>query len=404
MLLNSDTAVKVAHDIIHDAEEFFKKWPLLAGAASAAPEGYVDFEFSDGYLLRVPCAWYTLLLNPDNIISRLILKNGGQMAIWAPGIIQTGTGSLSGVISDSPIVAGEISTEDIVAFGRQTSDIALISATAGSIAAISFKIKETTVLSLTVKGKAYIYDGVFDNLIQGNAVIDINLDNLYGDSLIAEECVCTGETIVPVEKMNAWQENESAPKTDALYSGAIPFRALDGSGNPINGYDNPLVSNPFYPDWFYVSSSRVFIWRPNYVWVPSRTVPSSPYWKDSDRIYWYQVNTQTSASQFGTPHMVFPPRFGSNYPESILPPLKADADGMVVTVQILDEGVFSICVSDKYTYIDETAWSWSPGKTIQVNGPCIAQFIAKRMFAETSGRITSVEYQFLPLGEIDAAT
>lgn len=404
MLLESETAVKAAHDIIHNAEEFFDKWLLLLASQEEMPEGYVDFEFADGSLLRVPCAWQTLMFTEGAERPYIIFKRGDAVATWRPGTVSSFVGAFEGLVSDSPVALDVLSVESIIALTGTygTGYVNIEDAEFDTITTLSIIVAYCIITHLVINTTAQVTGGSFENLdVRGGGILDADLDELTGDSLVADDMSCTGEQVVPIEKVNAWY-SDYGPKTDAdIIGGGIPLLPLSASAQPINGFDKPLESNPFFPDWFYVSNYGA-TWMAGTAWVPSKTKPSKPAWQDSDRIYWYQVKVSTTASMFGSPNMIFPPRCHAkgSYADTVAP-VTADADGLVVTVKIIEKCTVPICVTDRYDFKDENTWTWYPGNTIMVKGPCIKQFVVKRVFYETAGKITAVEYQFLPLGDMD---
>lgn len=403
MLLESETAVKAAHDIIHNAEEFFDKWLLLLASQEEVPEGYVDFEFADGSLLRVPCAWQILMFAEGAERPYITFKRGDTVATWRPGTASAFAGAFSGLVSDAPVTLNTLYVESILALtGTYGTGYANIEdAEFDTITTLSIIAAYCVITNLVINTTAQVTGSTFENLeILGKGVLDADLDELTGDSLAADDISCTGEQVVPVEKVNAW-DSGYGPKTDAIYTGGIPLLPLSASAQPINGFDKPLESNPFFPDWFYVSNYGATS-KAGTAWVPSRTKPSKPAWQDSDGIYWYQVNVSTTESRFGSPNMIFPPRCHEegSYSTTVAP-VTADADGLIVTVKIVEKCSVPICLTDRYDFQDENTWTWYPGNSIIVKGPCIEQFVVKRVFYETAGRITAVEYQFLPLGDMD---
>lgn len=404
MLLESETAVKAAHDIIHNAEEFFDKWLLLLASQEEVPEGYVDFEFADGSLLRVPCAWQTLMFAEGAERPYITFRRGDAVATWRPGTVSSFAGAFSGLVSDGPVALNVLAVESILALTGTygTGYVNIEDAEFDTITTLSIIAAYCVITNLVINTTAQIIGGTFENLgVLGEGILDADLDELTGDSLTADDMSCTGEQVVPIEKVNAWY-SDYGPKTDADYAGGgIPLLPLSASAQPINGFDKPLESNPFFPDWFYVSNYGA-TWKAGTAWVPSRTKPSKPAWQDSDGIYWYQVNVSTTASMFGSPNMIFPPRCHAegSYSDTVAP-VTAEADGLVVTVKIVEKCAVPICLTDRYDFQDENTWTWFPGNTIIVKGPCIEQFVVKRVFYETAGKITAVEYQFLPLGDMD---
>lgn len=403
MLLESETAVKAAHDIIHNAEEFFDKWPLLLASQEEVPEGYVDFEFADGSLLRVPCAWQILMFAEGAERPYTTFKRGDTVATWRPGTVSSFAGAFSGLVSDSPVTLNTLHIESILALAGTcgTGYVNIEDAEFDAITTLSIIAAYCVITNLVINTTAQVTGCTFENLeMLGKGVLDTDLGELTGDSLAADDISCAGEQVVPIEKVNAW-DSGYGPKTDAIYTGGIPLLPLSASAQPINGFDKPLESNPFFPDWFYVSNYGATS-KAGTAWVPSRTKPSKPAWQDSDGIYWYQVNVSTTESVFGSPNMIFPPRCHEegSYSTTVAP-VTADADGLVVTVKIVEKCSVPICLTDRYDFQDENTWTWYPGNSIIVKGPCIEQFVVKRVFYETAGKIAAVEYQFLPLGDMD---
>lgn len=403
MLLESETAVKAAHDIIHNAEEFFDKWLLLLASQEEVPEGYVDFEFADGSLLRVPCAWQILMFAEGAERPYITFKRGDTVATWRPGTVSSFAGAFSVLVSDAPVTLNVLAVESILALTGTygTGYVNIEDAEFDAITTLSIIAAYCVITNLVINTTAQVTGSTFENLeMLGKGVLDADLDELTGDSLAADDISCTGEQVVPIEKVNAW-DSGYGPKTDAIYTGGIPLLPLSASAQPINGFDKPLESNPFFPDWFYVSNYGATS-KAGTAWVPSRTKPSKPAWQDSDEIYWYQVNVSTTESRFGSPNMIFPPRCHEegSYSTTVAP-VTADADGLIVTVKIVEKCSVPICLTDRYDFQDENTWTWYPGNTIIVKGPCIEQFVVKRVFYETAGKITAVEYQFLPLGDMD---
>lgn len=403
MLLESETAVKAAHDIIHNAEEFFDKWLLLLASQEEVPEGYVDFEFADGSLLRVPCAWQILMFAEGAERPYITFKRGDTVATWRPGTVSSFAGAFSVLVSDAPVTLNVLAVESILALTGTygTGYVNIEDAEFDAITTLSIIAAYCVITNLVINTTAQVTGSTFENLeMLGKGVLDADLDELTGDSLAADDISCTGEQVVPIEKVNAW-DSGYGPKTDAIYTGGIPLLPLSASAQPINGFDKPLESNPFFPDWFYVSNYGATS-KAGTAWVPSRTKPSKPAWQDSDEIYWYQVNVSTTESRFGSPNMIFPPRCHEegSYSTTVAP-VTADADGLIVTVKIVEKCSVPICLTDRYDFQDENTWTWYPGNSIIVKGPCIEQFVVKRVFYETAGKITAVEYQFLPLGDMD---
>ena len=432
MLLDTETAVKIAHDIIHDAKEFLGyedpsgsadvldnsegdkapwvpgKWAkVINGTPEDVPEGYVDFEFSDGSLIRMPCVWQALLFAPGAERQKLEFKRGGATVTWKPGSIVASPGTIKGLVSDGPVAVDNLITESILGISNgETSPIEIVKGKFDAVTAMAIIIAESVIERLTVNNEAAITGGIFENLLAGaSGYIDADIEEWSGDSIEAEDLVVSGEQYVPVEKMNAWTEGSPlAPTTNAKYTGVIPFLPLNEKALPINGFDNPLESNPFFPDWFY-TCDQGGAYAPRYLWAPSLTKPSKPAWRDSDGIYWYQARVTRDASIFDTVNMIYPPRCRSegDY-DDILPPVPAAADGLVVTVQQLDDSFIPYITGDRYEYRSENEWFWSPGRSIQVRGPALTQFVLKRVFTVVNGAITAVEYQLLPLGDVNGRT
>lgn len=432
MLLDAETAVKVAYDIIHDVKEFLGypdpsgsagrsdnsegdgrpwipgKWvKVINGTPEDVPEGYVDFEFSDGSLIRMPCVWQALLFSQGAERQSIEFKRGGASVTWKLETVAAARGSIEGIVSDGPVVADHVIIESILGLDSgATAPIEIEKGRFDAITAMAIAITAAVIKKLTVNNDATIADSIFANLLAGESgYIDADVEEWNGGSIEAGDLISSGEQYVPVEKMNAWAQNSAlAPATNAEYTGVIPFLPFNADALPINGFDNPLESNPFFPDWFY-TCDQGGVYNPRYLWAPSLTKPSKPAWRDSDGIYWYQAKVTWNASMFGTVNMIYPPRCRAegSY-ENILPPVPAAADGLIVTVQQLDNSYIPYTTGDRYEYRNENEWYWYPGRTIQVRGPALTQFILKRMFTVVNGAITAVEYQFLPLGDVNGNT
>lgn len=431
MLLDTETAVKIAHDIIHDAKEFLgyedpsgsagsdnsegdkKPWvpgkweKVINGTPEDVPEGYVDFEFSDGSLIRMPCVWQALLFAQGAERPKLEFKRGGTTVTWQPGSVVAARGSVEGLVSDGPVVVDNLITESILGISKgTTSSVEIVKGKFDAITAMAIIIAASVIEKLAVNTDATITGGRFENLLAGGeGYIDADVEEWDGNSIDVEDLVTSGEQYVAVEKMNAWTQSPPlAPTTDAKYTGTIPFLPLNEKALPINGFDNPLESNPFFPDWFY-TCNQGGPYNPRYAWVPSLTKPSKPAWRDSDGIYWYQARVTWDASMFGTVNMIYPPRCRTedNY-DYVLPPVPAMADGLVITVQQLDNSSIPYTVGDRYEFRNENEWFWQPGRSIRVRGPSLTQFVLKRVFTVVNGEITAVEYQLLPLGDVNGLT
>lgn len=403
MLLNSETAIKVAHDVIHDSEEFFTKWSLLTASAEEVPEGYVDFEFADGSLLRIPCAWQIMLFAERAELPSIIFKYNGHTVEWKLGTTGTSpVGSVPGLISSGPIKVGDISLEEIYPLDEWVQILGAVIEYFNSTVAV---VSGVYINEITVAATATMIGCTFDTLApKESGFIDAELNDARIDNADTDMLITSGEIFDPVLKMNAYDSKSESlhnplPRTDAKYDMYIPFFPFDANARPINGFDAPLVDNPFYPDWFYVCNS-VCPWRPATVWVPSRAKPSEPYWQDEDGLYWHAAKVTSNESMYGLPSMVYPPRCreGDSYNDT-LPPVKNAADGIIVTVKFLEAVSLPVCVTDTYTKQSDGTWYWYPGITRQTKGPCILQYILKRKFTETNGEITAFEYQLLPLGD-----
>jgi hypothetical protein len=402
MLLNSETAIKVAHDVIHDSEEFFTKWSRLAASAEEVPEGYVDFEFADGALLRIPCVWQIMLFAEGAKRPSIIFRHNGYTVEWKPGTMGTASvGAVSGLISDGPIKAGNLTLGSIVS---QNDWIQIVDAVIEYFNSTVAVVRNGSINKIAVADAATMTGCTFDTLMpEGNGFIDAELNDARIDNVDADTLITRGEIFDPVLKMNAYDSKgerlySPLPKTDAKYDMYIPFFPFDANAHPINGFDAPLVDNPFYPDWFYVCDSPC-PWRPATVWVPSHAKPSEPCWQDEDGLYWHEAKVTSDASKYGSPRMIYPPRCREGDSNSTLPPVKKAADGIVVTVKFLEGISLPVCVRDTYTKQSDGTWYWYPGLTRQTKGPCILQYVLKRKFTETNGEITAFEYQFLPLGD-----
>ena len=405
MLLDTATALKVAHDIIHDSEEFFAKWKLLGASSSEMPEGFVDFEFSDGSLIRIPCVWQILALAEGAERPGLVLRNGDTTVTWKPGEASSAAGAVAGLLCDGTVSVGSIAADALSGLNQGSSGdpLRIMQGLFNTLVSTSLVTSACTIKKITTDNTAEIIGSSFEDLFaSGEGYIDADIDEWGGDTVDTDELVSYGEWNVPVEKMNAWKPGDSSsPSTDAIYTGAIPFLPLDQNGLPVNNFDAALTDNPFFPDWVYTSDKSA-TWRPAAAWVPSLTKPSTPYWRDADGIFWYLARVTTGASMFGGVGMVYPPRCKDNdNAEEAVPPVPAVADGIVVTVQHLTEGSIPYAMSDRYEYRSPGEWDWEPGRIIQVNGQGAAQFVLKRVFTIMNGMITAVEYQLLPLGDVN---
>lgn len=405
MLLDSETALKVAHDIIHDSEEFFAKWKLLAANASEMPEGFVDFEFSDGSLIRIPCVWQILTLAEGAERPELVLRNGDAAITWKPGEASSAAGAVAGLLCDGAIPAGAISTDALFGLNQRSggAPLRIIQGLFNTLVSASLVTSACTIKKITTDNTAEIIGSSFEDLFaSGEGYIDADIDEWGGDTIDAEELVSYGEWHVPVEKMNAWVSGDSSdPATDAIYTGAIPFLPLDPNGLPVHNFGASLTDNPFFPDWVY-TSDKPAIWRPAAAWVPSLTKPATPYWRDADGVFWYLARVTTDKGIFGGVEMAYPPRCRENdNAEATVPPVPVTADGIVVTVQHLTDGTVPYATSDRYEYRSPGEWYWEPGRTVQVNGPGATQFVLKRVFTIINGMIVAVEYQLLPLGDVN---
>lgn len=403
MLLNSETAIKVAHDVIHDSEEFFTKWSLLTASAEEVPEGYVDFEFADGALLRIPCIWQIMLFAEGAERPSIIFKHNGNTVEWKLGTTGTSSvGSVSGLISGGTIKAGDILLEEILPQKEWAQILDAVIEYFNSTVAV---VRGGNINKITVADTSTITGGTFDTLVpEENGFIDAELNDARIDNASTDMLITGGEIFDPVLKMNAYDSKserlyDPLPKTDAKYDMYIPFSPFDANAHPINGFDAPLVDNPFYPDWFYVCNSSC-PWRPATVWVPSYAKPSEPCWQDEDGLYWHAAKVTSNSSMYGLPNMVYPPRCreGDSYNDT-LPPVKKAADGIIVTVEFLEAVSLPVCITDTYTKQSDGSWYWYLGITRQTKGPCILQYVLKRKFTETNGEITAFEYQLLPLGD-----
>lgn len=405
MLLDTETALKVAHDIVHDAEEFLGgKWSRLLKSQSEETSGFVDFEFSDGSLIRVPCMWKIAMLAEGPERSELVLKNRGVSVTWKPGTV-TAVGAFSGLIANGPIMTDILETDSIVGLHADSGDSPLLieNGMFDNIASAALIASGCVIDKIAADVAAIISPDIETIQYAGDgAYIDATLDALEGDSIDAFDLQCTGEQIVAVEKMNAWGHTAGEPETDAIYAGTIPFLPLTASAGPINGFDNPLASNPFFPDWFYVFD-RTTTWAMKYAWVPTLGRPSKPAWRDSDGIYWHLAPIATNGSRFGAPNMVYPPRCQDDSGNTTVAPFIPEANGLVITVKHLGNTALPYALSDRYTCSGDDEWSWTPCNTTRIQGPALTQFVVRREFTITDNKIVAVEYQLLPLGETNAA-
>ena len=413
MLLDSDSSLKVAHDIIHDANEFFKKWSwLLAeqddsslGEDSTVPEGYVGFEYSDGSIFNVPCVWNVFMFSEKDVREKITFINGEHSAQWRVGSASASVGAFYGLISDAPIEVGALKTDGLISLNNEEyGDVLSIifpqieDLSTGTIDALALTIQKFTGTNTTLG------NCTFNDVSAPDAEVE-DVVSARIDEIKTTELICTGEQRITVESFNAWygaSVGTTRPQTDAKYTTYIPFLPLSATGEAINGYEKPLVDNPFYPDKIYMDEHGS-PWKPSFAWVPSATRPSVPYWQDTDGIYWYKVRVGTTASMFGSPNLIWPVRAAadSTYTGSTTPPMKAEADGMIVTVKCFSSVSVPVCLTDRYTFESEEAWSWFPGTTRSIKGPCIREFMAKRHFIWSGNKITAVEYEFLPIGDLD---
>lgn len=432
MLLDSDSSLKVAHDIIHDANDLLRikdsiaemkageqrkhsKWEQLLDTPdspnlppdSTVPEGYVEFEYSDGSIFRVPCVWNIFMFSEKDVREKITFINGEHSGQWRVGTATTSVGAFYGLISDAPIEVGTLTTDGLISLNNEDyGDVLSIvfpqieELSTGTIDALALTIQEFTGTNTTLG------NCTFNDVSAPDAEVEDVVSARF-DEIKATELICTGEQRITVESFNAWYQAstyafDTRPQTDAKYSTYIPFYPLSATGEAINGYEKPLVDNPFYPDKIYMDSHGV-PWKASFAWVPSATRPSVPYWQDTDGIYWYKVRVSTSASMFGSPNLIWPVRAtaDANFTDSITPPMKAEADGMIVTVKAFSTTPVPVCLTDRYTFESEEVWNWYPGTTRMIKGPRICEFMAKRHFIWSGNKITAVEYEFLPIGDLD---
>lgn len=401
MLLNSETAVKVAHDVIHNSEEFFAKWSLLTAPADDVPEGYVDFEFADGALLRVPCVWQIMMMTEGAEKTSIIFKRDSFTVEWKAGMSSSAVGAVEGLISDGPIKVGALCADSISVIGNWGKIIdAAIKYMTSSVAAI----ENGAVDKLVVEGAADIVAATFENLTPWDDIpVTADLETPTIENADVGLLTSYRESISPALRMNAFDSKVASaanprPATDAVYDEYVPLLPFDSNARPINGFKERLAGNPFFPDWFYVWNAAC-PWRPDTIWVPSREKPSVPSWQDTDGKYWHAATVVSNASGYGAPNMIYPPRCRENGSNIVLAPVIAAADGLVVTVQFLSDRPLPICITDTYTRRDDGTWYWYPGTIRRITGPCVLQYILKRRFTEIDGEITAIEYQFLPLGD-----
>lgn len=414
MLLDSDTSLKVAHDIIHDANEFFKKWPWILKTPDHPPEGstvtdgYVEFEFSDGSVLRIPCHWVVFQYADGSVTEKLQFRRGANSATWRAGMTGTAAGQFAGMLSGAGINIGALVISEIVAMneGGAEAPVMIETPIIDSLVCLNLRTKGSAIGALAASDEFELEGDTFEDVETADGAVE-NIQ-FCAEEAVSRSMEGVGERKIPVDRFNAWRitaPGETPPRTNAPYTGEISFDALSPDGSPMNGFDNALISNPFYPDWIYVSEYKAS-WKPILAWVPSATRPASPYWQDSDGIYWYRARVVPAGGDPGSVCCCYPPRTvpGTLYiggGNNTTPPVKADADGMIVTVDILAEGPVSICLLDKYVYQDDNTWAWAPGYTRTVTGPRICEFIVKRNFIRSGSSITAIEYQFLPLGDLN---
>ena len=407
MLLDSDSSLKVAHDIIHDAAEFFHKWPLLILSPEETPgdedvaNGYVDMEYADGSLLRVPCAWSILGFDDTRICETLTFKNGAEKTIWVPGEHDTASGTLAGVYSDGPITAGMLELKSIIARRNDGAyPVIIIRPLISKLNGQTLNGTNCRIHQLNAPGEFSLQNCTFVNLNipDGN----VSLSMCEATEIDGGELESRSEQIIAAEKFNAWMPSSTSRTTDAKYSALIPFDALTAEGLPINGYDRMLSDNPFYPDWIY-ASEYVHPYEPGFAWVPSSTRPRDAYWQDEDGLFWHKVTVSIRESMRDLPYYVWPPRTSPDMSnsQSTTPPMKAMVDGMVVTVRSLANRPVQICLTSKYEYKSDTEWQWYAIAARKLPPHGICQFITKRVFQWSGNKIVGVEYQFLPIGELD---
>lgn len=411
MLLDSETAIKVSRDVIHDIEEIVgkenspAKWKRLLGSVEDEPAGYVDFDFSDGAVLRVPCVWAIRKYGAGAARPSLIFTRNGVTATWTPGNINTARGRTLALISDTAAIVGDIVADAIVGIEKPSgAPVEIAGAGIPLLAASALTVAHSAINRLTANNVT-ITGATFSKLEASNGVIIARLDTLDGYTVDADMLRSGGEQATATLKMNGWPRHDGAPVTDAEYTGYIPFMPLTDAAQPINGFDNPLQTNQFFPDWYYICDVGAY-WMPTKAWVPSLTRPGRPSWQDEDGIYWYQVevttNPYTSAYQ-----MIYPPLCRvDNTVDRAAAPFKKEADGLIVTVKIVgaNRAASKIIRCERFEYLSDDLWAWNPmpGGIMSIRGDRCMQFVAKRSFHILSGRINYVDYQLLPLGDSNA--
>ena len=210
MLLDSDSSLKVAHDIIHDANEFFKKWSWLIaerdssslGDDSTVPEGYVEFEYSDGSIFNVPCVWNIFMFSEKDVREKITFINGEHSGQWRVGTASTSVGAFYGLISDAPIEVGTLTTDGLISLNNEDyGDVLSIilpqieNLSTGTIDALALAIQEFTGTNTTLG------NCTFNDVSAPDAEVE-DVVSARVDEIKATELICTGEQRITVESFN----------------------------------------------------------------------------------------------------------------------------------------------------------------------------------------------------------
>lgn len=418
MLLDSTTSLKMVHDALGDFLEFLgidprtgisnmSKWRQLLASPedpdlpedSAVPDGYVEFNYSDGHAIQIPCLWKVTYLSDGSNRERITLRNGQDAAVWECRKFNTAYGEITALFLERLAEIGVLSANRLIAHNSVEYGHVLTLVAPGIFNMIAANVDASglSVEKIKVSGIASVESCSFAELDLADG--DAAISSAQIEDAVAGTFTCDSPRLQFAEKFNAWTSKAVSTETDAAYSGYIPFDALSSDGRPINGFGLPIAANPFYPDFVY-AINYPSTWKPPFAWVPSSKPPTGTYWRDSDGIYWHRTRVTTTESRFGNVNAIWPPHsmISGDFDTETLPPFRFAADGMIVTVQNLSATQILVAATDRYTRGQDGNWTWAPGNVSRLSGERMCQFMARRNFIWSGDEIAAVEYQFLPIG------